>query len=160
MSMEKEVRALYGQVVDGWNNLDAAQIASAFSPDGDMIGFDGSVMRGASEIAAALGGIFKDHKPGRWVPLIRDVRSPAAGLAVLLAHCGWFMSDSADTFPQAVQTVVASRGESRWKITLLQTTPAALHGRPADAQALARELRAAALGTETHAAGTAAQRQT
>src|SRR5688572_18527129 len=160
MSIEQDVRALYGQVVDGWNNLDPATIAAAFSPDGDMIGFDGSVMRGASEIAAVLGEIFKDHKPGRWVPLIRDVRFPASDLAVLLAYCGWFTAPSPDTFPQAVQTLVASRAESRWEIILLQTTPAALHGRPADAQALARELRAAALGKETQTAGALGQQQT
>jgi uncharacterized protein (TIGR02246 family) len=144
MSADKEVRALYDQVVDGWNALDAQKIASAFSPDGDMVGFDGSVMRGAAELAAVLAGIFQDHKPGRWIALVRDVRFPAPDLAVLRAHCGWFASPSAETFPQAVQTLVAARSSTRWQIILLQTTPARLDGRPDEASALARELRAAA----------------
>ncbi|TMB75961.1 MAG: SgcJ/EcaC family oxidoreductase, partial [Chloroflexi bacterium] len=39
---EIEVRALYRQILDGWNKRSADAFAAPFADDGDSIGFDGS----------------------------------------------------------------------------------------------------------------------
>jgi hypothetical protein len=42
----------------------------------------------------------------------------------------------------SIQSLVAVRDAERWRVVLLQTTPAAFHGRPDLAEALTAELRA------------------
>lgn len=141
---EGAVRALLDRVVAGWNALDGDAMAAPFAADADVVGFDGSIMRGRDEIAATMKRIFADHTPGRWVTVVRDVRFPAPGVAVLRAASGWIHDPAAESFPQAVQTLVAARSDGEWRITLLQATPAAFHGRPELAEAMRAELRAAA----------------
>jgi len=41
----------------------------------------------------------------------------------------------------AVQTLVAARQDSRWRIAVFQNTPAAFHGRPELSERLTEELR-------------------
>jgi uncharacterized protein (TIGR02246 family) len=144
MSDDAHVRALYAQVVDGWNRLDARAIASAFTRDAELVGYDGSAMRGRDAIESGMAAVFADHKPGRWVALVRDVHFPAPDVAVLRAHAAW-LNPRADSPPIGVQTTVALRETAdAWRIALLQTTPAALHGRPEQLAELQAELRAAA----------------
>jgi uncharacterized protein (TIGR02246 family) len=56
---EKEVRALYREVLECWNQRDAAGMG-LFADDGYLIGFDGSQMNRRTEIEAALSRIFSD----------------------------------------------------------------------------------------------------
>ena len=51
---EMEVRTLYQQVLNGWNQHDAGAFAAPFAEDGEVIGFDGSQMTGRAEIASTL----------------------------------------------------------------------------------------------------------
>jgi uncharacterized protein (TIGR02246 family) len=155
MSPKEQVELLYRRVADGWNAMDADGIASAFAESALMVGYDGSEMRGRNEIASALRDVFDDHTPGRWVALVRDITFPTPNLALLRAHAGWFGARTPESlgtrrgsvpewFPQAVQSMVALSTSGRWQIVLLQSTPAALHGRPQAAAALAEELRSVA----------------
>ena len=58
---ETQVRALYQELIDGWNQRNAEKLAEAFVEDGELIGFDGSQLKGRSEILSHLRQIFADH---------------------------------------------------------------------------------------------------
>ena len=53
-SDEAAVRRLYVDLLTAWNSADAAEFATAFLDDGEVIGFDGSTMNGRNEIEAEL----------------------------------------------------------------------------------------------------------
>ena len=53
---EADVRALYRAIIDGWNADDAAAFAAPFAPDGVVIGFDGSEIRGRRGHRSGDGG--------------------------------------------------------------------------------------------------------
>ena len=143
-SDEEQVRRLYAELIEGWNARDASRMALLFADDGNVIGFDGSQMDGRSEIEKVLGGIFVDHPTAPYTAIVRDVRVPSPDTAVLRAVVGMVPpgKDDIDPAVNAVQTLVASRLEGRWRIEVFQTTPAAYHGRPDAVAALTEELRA------------------
>src|SRR5690348_7597224 len=60
-SDECAIRALYQQLLDGWNQRSGEAMATPFAEDGDVVGFDGSQMKGRAEIASVLQQIFADH---------------------------------------------------------------------------------------------------
>jgi hypothetical protein len=43
---EVEIRRLYKQMIDGWNNGSGNAFAAPFTDDSDFIGFDGTHMKG------------------------------------------------------------------------------------------------------------------
>ena len=47
---EAAVRALYQQLIDGWNQGSGMAFAAAFTEDGDLIAFDGTHFQGRAEI--------------------------------------------------------------------------------------------------------------
>jgi SnoaL-like domain len=48
---EAAVRALYQQMMHGWNQGSGEAFAAVFAEDGDLIGFDGTHLKGRQEIA-------------------------------------------------------------------------------------------------------------
>jgi uncharacterized protein (TIGR02246 family) len=142
ISAEDAVTSLYRRLIDGWNAHDADAMAAPVAPDGLMIGFDGSQLRGCAEIAAELGGIFADHETAAYVTKIRSVRQLGSDAALLHAVAGMVPPGGSDIMPDrnAIQTVVADRGADGWFVALFQTTPAQFHGRPELTEALTAEL--------------------
>ena len=141
---DAQIRALYQQLIDGWNRRSGASVAAAFADDGDIIGFDGSHHRGRLSIAADLRAIFGSHQTPAYVGIIRSVRPIAPGVAILLAHAGMIPAGASDLDPDlhTVHTLVAAdEGGGRWRISLFQSTPAAFHGFPEEREALTQELR-------------------
>jgi uncharacterized protein (TIGR02246 family) len=141
---DDRIRSLYIDFVDGWNRRSGAAVAAAFADDGDIIGFDGSHHHGRLAIAAEFRQIFGSHQTALYAAVIRSVRQIAPGAAVLMAHAGMIPPGGSDLDPDlhTVHTVVAvDEGGGRWKIALLQATPAAWHGRPEARDALTEELR-------------------
>jgi uncharacterized protein (TIGR02246 family) len=141
---DAQIRALYQQLIDGWNRRSGASVAAALADDGDIIGFDGSHHRGRLSIAADLRAIFGSHQTPAYVGIIRSVRPIAPGVAVLLAHAGMIPAGGSDLDPDlhTVHTLVAvDEGGGRWRISLFQSTPAAFHGFPEEREALTQELR-------------------
>ena len=137
------VRDLYRRLIQSWNAASAAAFADLFLEDGDAIGFDGTKHSGREQIAAELGAIFNDHATGRYVFKVRDVRGLAEGAAMLHADVGMVPAGASDLKPEltARQVLVAELRDGEWRVVLLQTTPAQLHGRPEEVQALTDELR-------------------
>ncbi|HUS15907.1 MAG TPA: SgcJ/EcaC family oxidoreductase [Chloroflexia bacterium] len=141
---EAAAGALYAALLDAWNRRDAADLASLFTADGNLIGFDGSAVDGSAAIAAHLAPIFTDHPTGAYVGKVRDVRVLSPDVALLRAVAGMVPPGGVDVNPQvnAIQSLLAVRLDAGWRIALYQNTPAAFHGRPHLQAALTAELRA------------------
>jgi uncharacterized protein (TIGR02246 family) len=61
---ESAVRELYRRILAGWNAGDAQAFAAPLADDGEVVGFDGSEMRGRDEVARQVGAIMTDHATG------------------------------------------------------------------------------------------------
>ncbi len=140
---EIEARALYRQVLDGWNKRSANGFAALFTNDGSVVGFDGSMLDGPAEIESALRQIFANHPTAAYVAKVRSVRFLAPDVAVLRAVAGMVPPGQSDLNPavNAVQTLVAAKRDGKWRVVLFQNTPAQFHGRPDLFQQLTEELR-------------------
>jgi uncharacterized protein (TIGR02246 family) len=140
---ETEVRALYRQMLDGWNKRNPDAYAAQFAEDANVVGFDGSPMNGQAEIAAQLRQIFADHQTAAYFEKIREVRFLTPDVAILRAVAGMVSPGQSDLNPavNAIQTLVAVKDNGRWRIVHFQSTPAQFHGRPEMAKQLTDELR-------------------
>jgi uncharacterized protein (TIGR02246 family) len=107
------------------------------------VGFDGSQLNGRAEIESSLRQIFTDHQTAAYVAKVREVRVLTPGTAVLRAVVGMVPPGQSDLHPamNAAQTLVAVREAGRLSIAMLQSTPAAFHGRPELSESLTAELR-------------------
>ena len=144
-TVEAEVRGLYQRIIDAWNHQSARDFAAQFVDAGHIVGFDGSQADSATEIEAHLGGVFGNHQTASYVPKVRGVQPIADGTALLRAVVGMVPPGGSDINPavNSIQTLVACASDGgTWKAVLLQSTPAAFHGRPDLAEALTQELRA------------------
>jgi uncharacterized protein (TIGR02246 family) len=140
-----EVRLLYQTLLEAWNDKDAHEMAELFSENGNVIGFDGSQMDGRKQIESVLGQIFADHPTPVYVAAVREVRFLAPGVALLRAVAGMVPRGHSDINPalNAVQSLIATKEQDRWRIALFQNTPAAFHGRAELSDQLNEELRRA-----------------
>jgi uncharacterized protein (TIGR02246 family) len=138
------VAALYRALLDAWNRRDGAEYGALFAADGNTVGFDGSQVDGRPEIASHLGAIFAEHQTPAYVGIVREVRFPAPGVAILRAVSGLVPPGQSDINPalNAIQTLVAVRRDGHWRVEMFHNTPAAFHGRPELSNALTAELRA------------------
>jgi uncharacterized protein (TIGR02246 family) len=139
-----DIEDLYRRLLDAWNQRDAVAMADCFSPNGTMIGFDGSTEVGADAIAAHLAPIFRDHPTAAYVHIVEDVTELAPGVSMLRASVGMVPRGKAQLNPaaNAIQCCVARQGDDGWKVELFQNTPAAFHGRPHLADAMTSRLQA------------------
>ncbi len=137
------VRALYRQLLDGWNQRDAEAYAAPFAEDAEVIGFDGSEMTGRAEITSTLRQIFADHVTAAYVCKVRSVRLLGPETAILRAIVGMVPPGQSDlnSAVNAHQTLVAVKRDGTWRIALFQNTPAQFHGRPEMVQQMTEELR-------------------
>ena len=140
---ETDVRALYRQILNGWNRRSADAIAELFVEDGVAIGVDGSKLKGRAEIASVHKRIFDERCTGAFVGKVRSVQFLSPDIAVLSAVAGMVMPGKADLDPQrnSIQKLVASKRDDHWSVAFFQNTPAELLGRPEEARSLQEELR-------------------
>ena len=142
---EAQIRQLYRNLLEAWNQQDAAAMAACYTPDGSQVGFDGSQINTPQEIQAHLAGIFAHHQTAAFVPIVREVRQIAEGAWLLRAVAGMVPPGGDDINPDsmAVQSLVAVRQDGEWRVALFHNTPAAWHGREVDRQQLLAEIRQA-----------------
>jgi uncharacterized protein (TIGR02246 family) len=128
---DSAIRALYRQLLDCWNERDAAGMAATTLADGELVGFDGSELVGREAIARALAGVFASHPTGRYVSIVRDVREIHDGVAILRAIAGVVAPGSVELEPEtiSVQRLVAVNRGGEWRVASFQNTPAPLVGR-------------------------------
>jgi uncharacterized protein (TIGR02246 family) len=137
------VIALYQDLLSAWNARSAASYAALFDEQGSVIGFDGSMMNGSTEIEKELNRIFADHLTSAYIWKIRSLRFLSPDTALLQAVAGMRQSGQNEINPavNTIQSLVAIRGSQGWRIALFQNTPAQFHGRPELSEALTEELR-------------------
>jgi methyltransferase (TIGR00027 family)/uncharacterized protein (TIGR02246 family) len=147
---------LYRDLLDAWNRRDAAGMATLFTHDGSLVGFDGSQIDGGPQaVAAHLTPIFASHATPAYVGKVREVRELAPKVTLVRAVTGMVPEGRRELNAalNTIHTLVAVEGGGTWRAAMFQGTPAAFHGRPDLSRALTDELRA--LLSAPAAAGTA-----
>jgi uncharacterized protein (TIGR02246 family) len=144
MSPEAAVADVYRRLIAGWNSNNAGEMASAIAPDGLVVGYDGSQMQGRDQVRDEIGAIFQHHQTATYVTKVRSTRALGPDVGLLHAVVGMVPPGGSEIVAErnAIQTVVACRGDDGWSAALFQTTPAQFHGRPELAESLTAELSA------------------
>jgi uncharacterized protein (TIGR02246 family) len=122
---EAAVRALYQQLMDGWNQGSGDAFAAVFTEDGDLIGFDGTHFKGRQEIAPFHQRLFdKWLKGSRLVGEVKDVRFLSPDVALMHAVGGTVMRGKSEPVPErdSIQTLVATRQHGEWRLAAFQNT--------------------------------------
>lgn len=141
MTETEDIKILYTQLLDAWDQMDARAYSDCFVEEGEMIGFDGSFARGKETIFAHLDGIFQHHQPLKYQAIVKEVTLLNETTALLRAITTMIRKDqSLNTDANAHQVLVAVKINNEWKIQLFQNTPAQFHGRPELVEEMTQEL--------------------
>jgi uncharacterized protein (TIGR02246 family) len=131
--------------MNGWNSGSGKVFATPFAENGDLVGFDGTHLKGRQEIDSFHQQLFDTYVKGsRLVRRMRSVRFLMPDVAIMYAVSGTIMSGQTDIEPErnSVQTLVAMKDSGRkWWLVAFQNTRAQYFGRPEQSQALTEELR-------------------
>jgi uncharacterized protein (TIGR02246 family) len=122
---EAAVRDLYRQLMDGWNQGSGAAFASVFTKNGDLIGFDGTHLKGREEINSFHQELFDKWLEGtRLVGEVENVTFPAPDVAVVHAVGGTILSGKSTPVPErdSIQMLVATKRDGKWRFTAFQNT--------------------------------------
>jgi uncharacterized protein (TIGR02246 family) len=128
---EAAVRALYQQLMEGWNHGSAEAFAAPFAGDGDLIAFDGTHFRGHQEIVPFHQQLFQTHLKGtRLVGQVISVRFLGPDVALMHARGGTIMRGKSDPSPErdSIQTLVAMKCGDQWRLAAFQNTRVRPHG--------------------------------
>lgn len=131
---EVAVRALYQQLMDGWNRGSGESFAAPFAEDGDLIGFDGTHIKGRHEIASFHQPLFDKWLKGtRLVGEVKSVRFLAPDAALMHARGGTVMRGKSKPAPErdSIQTLVATKRGDKWCLAAFQNTRVRPMGRNA-----------------------------
>jgi uncharacterized protein (TIGR02246 family) len=123
---EAAVRALYQEFMEAWNRGSGAELAAVFTTDGDLVGFDGTHLKGRQEIARFHQRLFDTWLRGsRLVGQVTGVRFLGPDVAVLHAVGGTVLRGRRAPAPErdSIQTLVVSRrAEGDWRLAAFQNT--------------------------------------
>ena len=122
---EAAVRGLYQQFMDAWNRGSGADLAAVFTPDGDLVGFDGTHLKGRQVIASHNQRLFDKWLRGtRLVGQVTDLRFLGPDVAVMHAVGGTVMRGKHAPSPErdSIQTLVATRTGDAWHLAAFQNT--------------------------------------
>ena len=142
---DTQIRALYARFLAGWNQRSGVTVSSVFADDGDLIELDGTLRSGRLTIAADMRRMFSEYGTPTFVGVVRSVRKLTEGVAVLHAVAGMVPPGAAGLDPalHTVHVLTAVDDGGRWKVAVLQSTPARFGGRADAVAALTAELEAA-----------------
>ena len=142
---EVAIRLLYQQLMDGWNRGSGKAFAAPFAEGGDLVGFDGTHLKGRQEIVSFHQQLFDSYVKGsRLVGKVRKIRFLTSDIALIHVIGGTIMAGQTDIDPErnSVQTLVATKdNKGEWRLAAFQNARAQYLGRPNEAQALTEELR-------------------
>jgi uncharacterized protein (TIGR02246 family) len=138
----EKIKKLHSEFLTSWNKQDASRMASLFTDDGNLIGFDGSQINGQDHIETELKAVFANHKTATYVWKVKEVRLLNTETALLRAIVGMVPPDKKEINPStnAIQSLIALKQNDNWKISLFQNTPAQFHGRPELLEEMTKEL--------------------
>jgi uncharacterized protein (TIGR02246 family) len=140
---EAAIRSLYQQMMDGWNAASGDVFAAPFEEDGDLVGFDGTHLKGCKEIASFHQHLFDMFLKGsRLVGKVKSVRFLTSDVAIMHAVGGTMIDGKTDLEPErnSVQTLVAVKRGTKWHLAAFQNTRATFTGRPEESRKLTEEL--------------------
>jgi uncharacterized protein (TIGR02246 family) len=92
-------------------------MASLFTEDANVIGFDGSQMTGRLQIETELKHVFASHKAARYVWKIEEIRFLDSQTALLRAFVGMVPPGKKGT-EFTIRSLVAIKQNDIWKISL------------------------------------------
>ncbi len=143
-TQRRQLISLYEALIRSWNSRDAKGMAGLYAATGGQIGFDGSQISRPAAIEKHLTPIFRDHPTARFVYIIKDAKVLGEAVGVVCAIAGMVPRSGSEINPSlnTVQTMLARKQRSLWKVELFQNTPARLDGRPEDVAAMTRDLQA------------------
>jgi uncharacterized protein (TIGR02246 family) len=123
--MDHHASALYARLLAAWNGRDARAFGALFVDQGHTVGFGGSQADSADAIAAHLADVFGGHPSARYVWKLRGVDALGPDVALLRAVVGMVPPGQQRLNPAAtaIQSLVATRPGTAWRVALLQTTP-------------------------------------
>ena len=99
---EAAVRGLYRQLMDGWNKGSGESFAVPFTEDGDLVGFDGTHLKGRREIASFHQPLFDKWLKGtRLVGEVKSVRFLSPDVALIHVIGGTVMEGKSEPSPGA-----------------------------------------------------------
>jgi uncharacterized protein (TIGR02246 family) len=84
-SDKKQIVSLCHNFLDCSDGHNAEEFAALFANDGNLVGFDGSQIKGRSETESVLRQIFADHQTATYIGKVREVRFLSPETAVLHA---------------------------------------------------------------------------
>lgn len=97
---EAALRAIYQQIMDGWNKGSGEAFAAPYCEDSDLVGFDGTHLKGRQEIASFHQQLFdKFLKGSSLVGKVRSIRFLTPDVAVIHAVGGTVMAGQSDIDP-------------------------------------------------------------
>lgn len=131
---QASVRALYSQLMDGWNKGDAEAFAAPFAEDADFIAFDGTHFKGRPEIVSSHQPLFDKWLKGtRLTGEVRNIRFLSPEVALMHAIGGTIMRNKAEPAParDSVQTLVAAKCDGEWRLAAFHNTRVRPMGRNA-----------------------------
>jgi uncharacterized protein (TIGR02246 family) len=131
---EAAVRALYEQLMAGWNKGSGEAFAAPFAEDGDLIGFDGTHLKGRQVIASFQQTLFDKWLKGtRLVGEVKRVRCLSPDVTLMHAVGGTVMRGKSQPSPErdSIQTLVAIKRSGEWRLAAFQNTRVRLMGRNA-----------------------------
>src|SRR5436305_2082325 len=129
---EAAIRALFQQMLDGWNRSDGNAFAAPFAEESDFVGFDGTYLKGRQEIASFHQQLFDMYLKGtRLVGKVRGVRLLTPDVAVMHAVGGTVMPGQSDLEPErnSIQTLVVMKRDGKWRFAAFQNSRAQFMGR-------------------------------
>jgi uncharacterized protein (TIGR02246 family) len=141
---EATILRLYQQMMDGWNAASGDVFAAPFEEDGDLVGFDGTHLKGCKEIATFHQHLFDMFLKGsRLIGKVKSVHFLTSDVAIMHAVGGTVMAGKTDIEPErnSVQTLVAVKRDTKWHLAAFQNTRATYIGRPEESRKLTEELR-------------------
>jgi uncharacterized protein (TIGR02246 family) len=122
---EAAVRDLYRELMEGWNRGSGEAFAAVFTDDGDLVGFDGTHLKGRAEIATFHQELFDKWMKGtRLVGQVKDVRFLSSDVALMHTVGSTVMRGKTEPAPErdSIQTLVATRQSGEWRLAAFQNT--------------------------------------
>ena len=143
---EAAVRALYQQLIDGWNEGSGEAFALPFAEDGDLVAFDGTHFKGRSEIVPFHQQLFQTYLKGtRLVGNVKDVRVLNNDVALIHAVGGTAMREKSIRSPEWEFSPDSRGGPNQW---LLAAGRPSEHADPPDGSEHGRYLCLALVGLD------------
>lgn len=122
---EAAIRVVYQQVITGWNKGSGASFAAAFTEDADLVGFDGTHLKGRKEIASFHQQLFDTFLKGsRLEGEVKGARFLDPDVVVMHAISRTVMPDQIKVPHErdSMQTLVFTKRDGQWRIAALQNS--------------------------------------